>query len=379
MYRFASIYDSVEEWRSKMIYDSIVIGGGQAGLAAAYHLKRAGLRFVILEAGAQAAGSWPSYYESLKLFSPAAYSSLPGLPFPGKGNRYPSRDEVIDYLTGYAKHFDFPVVTNTRVETVEALANEFRVRVNTGEVYSARSVIAATGSFSRPHIPEIQDQPIFRGAVLHSSAFKRSAPYQGQRVIVVGAGNSAVQIAYELAQVARVTLATRAPVKFFPQHILGQDVHFWTWLTGEDNRPYKNGQRSIHVLDTGVYRSAIEAGQPDRRPMFTAFTESGVEWADGQTESVDAVILATGYQPNLGFLAGLHALDSDGQAQHNGGVSTTTPGLYYVGLDNQRAFSSATLRGVGRDAAYVIRHLRQWVREPAAATAKQCCALPVGS
>jgi putative flavoprotein involved in K+ transport len=100
-------------------YDAVVIGGGQAGLAAGYHLQRAGLRFVILEAGSEATGSWTRYYDSLKLFSPARYSSLPGLPFPGDPKRYPTRDEVVDYLRGYALHFHLPIMTNTRVERVE--------------------------------------------------------------------------------------------------------------------------------------------------------------------------------------------------------------------------------------------------------------------
>jgi putative flavoprotein involved in K+ transport len=134
-------------------YDAMVIGGGQAGLATGYHLQRDGLRFVILEAGSEATGSWTRYYDSLKLFSPARYSSLPGMPFPGDPERYPTRDEVVDYIRGYARYFHLPIVNNVRVERVEHHDTTFHVFTSQGQTLSARGVIAATGAFSRPALP----------------------------------------------------------------------------------------------------------------------------------------------------------------------------------------------------------------------------------
>src|SRR5688572_8908065 len=197
------------------LYDAIVIGAGQAGLATAWHLKRAALRFVILEADRQPGGSWPSYYDGLTLFSPARYSSLPGLSFPGDPDRYPRRDEVAAYLRDYAGRFDLPVICDAKVQHVERSDSAFVLHTAQGE-YRSRSLVAASGSFSAPHLPHLPGQDRFGGTILHSAAYRNPGPFQGKRVIVVGAANPAVQIAAELAGVATVTLATREPVRFVP-------------------------------------------------------------------------------------------------------------------------------------------------------------------
>jgi putative flavoprotein involved in K+ transport len=343
-------------------YDVLVIGGGQAGLAAGYHLQRAGLSFSILEGASEVGGSWPQYYDSLTLFSPVSRSSLPGLPFPGPFNHYPARDEVVAYLRQYAAHFHLPIITAAPVVQVERVASGFRVITSGGDVYQSRSLIAATGAFHRPYTPELPGQSDFSGQVLHAASYHNPMPFHGQRVVVVGAGNSAIQIGVELARVAHVTLATREPIRFRPQKLFGQDIHHWAWLLGLDRLPlgaWAARAGSVGVLDTGVYQAAIVAGQPPRRPMFTRFTATGVIWPNGSEETVDAVIYATGYRPNLDYMAGLGALDAEGQPFHRRGVSTTVPKLAYVGLSNQSTYASATLRGVGPDAAYVVRHLRQ--------------------
>jgi putative flavoprotein involved in K+ transport len=338
-------------------WDAIVIGSGQAGQATGYHLQKAGARFLILEAASEPGGSWPCYYDSLKLFSPARYSSLPGLPFPGDPDRYPLRDEVTDYLRGYAKHFRLPIVTNTRVSRVQRLDGHFDVETGQGPAYRSRSLVAATGSFHAPHVPQLPGQDVFRGEILHAAAYRGPEPYTGKRVIVVGAANSAVQIAAELAQRAHVTLATRGPVRFVPQRILGCDLHCWLQWTGLDYCSWLKDQ-STPVLDTGIYRRALRANKPEQRPMFQRFTETGVAWSDGTEERIDAVIFATGYRPNYPYLAELGALDQDGTPRHRKGVSTVVPGLYFVGLSGQRSFRSATLRGVGPDAAYVVGRMK---------------------
>ena len=174
------------------------------------------------------------------------------------------------------------------------------------------------------------------------------------------AGNSAIQIAVELARTAHVTLATRVPIRFLAQRPLGKDIHFWLRVTGLDDLP-SQGQMAARVLDTGVYERAIALGQPERRPMFVTFTQDGVHWADSGEQRVDTVLFATGYRPHLPELAELGVLDAGGGMLHRRGVSRTVPGLYAVGQSGQRNFASATLRGVGPDAAVVVRHLRRYL------------------
>jgi putative flavoprotein involved in K+ transport len=214
-------------------------------------------------------------------------------------------------------------------------------------------------------VPQLPGQDVFAGQVLHAATYRNPAPLVGQRVVVVGAGNSAIQIGVELAKTAHVTLATREPIRFRQQKLLGRDIHHWAWLLGLDRLPiglFAGQAAATGVLDTGVYRAAVAAGRPDRRPMFSHFTRTDVVWADRAEEAIDTVIYATGYRPNLDYLADLGALDVDGQPLHQRGISTAIPGLAYVGLSNQWTYASATLRGVGPDAAYVVRQLRRHLR-----------------
>lgn len=344
------------------IVDVLVIGAGQAGLASGYYLQRRGLTFQILEATPLIGGSWSRYYDSLTLFSPARYSALPGLPFPGDQDHYPHRDEVIDYLQTYATHFNLPIMINSQITTLRREMNMFYAELADGRLFQARSVIAATGSFNNPYIPVIPAQDIFSGRVLHAADYRNPTDFHGNHIVVVGAGNSAVQIAVELARVAYVTLATREPVRFVPQRILGKDFHFWTHLTGLDRTQWLS-DTNTPVLDSGRYRQALAAGKPMRRAMFDTFTPTGVRWSDGTEEPYDVVLFATGYRPQLSFLHKLGAHDSQGRIAQHRGRSTTVPGLYYVGVSKQRNFASATLRGVGPDAAVVARSLHRYLKQ----------------
>ncbi|NED94301.1 NAD(P)/FAD-dependent oxidoreductase [Phytoactinopolyspora alkaliphila] len=339
----------------------IIIGGGQSGLNTARAALEAGLRPVVLESGPRAVGSWPHYYDSLTLFSPVKYSSFPGAPFPGEPDEYPARDAVIAYLDSYARDLDVEIRTDTRVSAVtSSRKGGFQVHTEAGEEIAASGVVAASGSFANPYRPQVPGQDHFAGAVLHVAEYRNAQPYAGKRIVVVGAGNSAVQVAYELSGRASVTLATRAPVHFVAQRRLGKDLHYWLKTTRLDVLPRAWLVRiftSTPVLDTGIYRDALASGQLDRRPMFTRFDGDDVVWPDGSREKVDVVIYATGYRPNLGYLEGLGALDQTGMPRHHGGISTTHAGLVYAGLEFQRSFSSNTLRGVHRDAKYVVEPL----------------------
>jgi putative flavoprotein involved in K+ transport len=353
------------------VTDVVVIGAGQSGLAAARTLQAHGIHPVVLEAGPEPAGSWPRYYDSLALFSPARYSAIPGLEFPGGPDRYPHRDEVVAYLCRYAAILGADIRNHTPVTAVEAHDHAgFLVHTATGQAFPAAGVVAATGSFGNPYVPVLPGQDTFTGRLLHVAHYRGPRQYAGERIVVVGAGNSAVQVGYELAQAASVTLATRYPIIFHPQHREGRDLHYWLVTSGFDLLPpewlrHYLGDR--WVIDTGKYRHALETGLMDRRPMFTAFDTDGVVWADGTRERVDTVVFATGYRPHLDYLHPLGALDGGGMPRHSGGISATHPGLVYLGLEFQRSFSSNTLRGVHRDAEHVIPPLAAHVRNAPAA------------
>jgi putative flavoprotein involved in K+ transport len=342
----------------------VIIGGGQSGLAAAREAQLHGLRPLVLEAQERPAGSWPDYYDSLRLFSPARFSAMPDAPFPGDPDHYPSRDEVGDYLVRYAQQLDVEIRTSSTVTAVHARqGGGFLVRTAGGEEIEAAGLVAATGSFGNPHQPRLPGQDGFTGRILHSADFRAPAAFTGQRVVVVGGGNSAVQIAFDLAGVATTTIASRSPLQFVAQQPGGRDIHH-RLVAGFDDLPLEwlaPLLTSTLVLDPGAYSEALASGLLDRRPMFTAFEADAVLWADGSRERVDAVVFATGYRPDLGYLQSLGALQN-GIPKHVGGISTTHPGLAYTGLELQRSFASNTLRGVSRDAAHVMGPLTAHVR-----------------
>ena len=344
----------------------VVVGAGQSGLAAARALTELDVPVVVLEAGDRPAGSWPHYYDSLRLFSPAAFSSMPGRPFPGDPDRYPARDEVADYLEHQAAALSVEIQTNTRVARVRQEDREFVVVMADGWELPAAGIVAASGSFSNPYRPVFAGQASFTGQLLHVADYRNPLPYVGMRVLVVGAGDSAAQVANELAPLADVTLAVRHPLRFIPQRIAGKDVHHWLRETGFDSLPgawlSKISGGSL-ITDSVGFEQTLADGLLDVRPMFIALDGHQVVWSEHERERIDAIILATGYRPSLDYLRELGALDPCGGPLHAGGISTTHPGLVYVGLEHQRSFASNTLRGVSADAAAVIAPLAAWIRD----------------
>jgi len=344
----------------------IVVGGGQSGLAAARALRELRMPTVILEASDRPAGSWPRYYDSLRVFSPATYSAMPGMPFPGAPDRYPGRDEVADYLERYAAQLDVEIQVNTRVVTIRGDGRAFLVLTEDGRELAASGIVAASGSFSNPNRPRFQGEQAYSSELSHVADYHNPAPYADKRVIVVGAGDSAAQVANELAPLATVTIATRHPLRFIPQQLGGKDVHYWLRETGFDTLPavwLSMITGGSVITDSVGFERTLAEGHVDRRPMFTALDGGGVVWSDGEREPVDAIILATGYRPSLDYLRELGALDEHEAPRHVGGISSTHVGLVYVGLELQRSYASNTLRGVSEDARAVIAPLVAWIRD----------------
>ncbi|MEU3269970.1 NAD(P)/FAD-dependent oxidoreductase [Saccharomonospora sp. NPDC006951] len=341
----------------------IVIGAGQSGIAAAGALRERGLHPLVLTAGDEPAGAWPDYYDSLKVFTPAWFNALPGHPFPGDPLRYPHRDEVAGYLRSCAARLDCEIRTGQLVTEVTRQETGYRVLTAGGAELRALAVVAATGQFTNPHRPSLPALAGYTGSVLHSADYRGPEPFAGKRIVVVGAGNSAVQIAVELAQRARgaeVTLASRGPVHYATNEPVPGDSRFWPVLAAAAKLPLGRFLKpgSIPVIDTDGYRAAIDAGKPDRREMFTGASGSKLEWKGREPEDVDVVLLATGYRPALDYLRPLGTFGATGIPPHRGGLSRTHRGLAFVGLDYQRTILSATLHGAGADAAYVAKRLR---------------------
>lgn len=347
-----------------------MIGAGQSGLAAASALHELGVAAMVLEAGDHRAGSWPQYYDSLRLFSPAGFSSMPGMRFPGDPDHYPARDEVADYLDRYADTIGVEIQTRTRVMSVRRADRGFEIGTSDGRRLRAAGIVAASGSFSNPYRPPLRGQERFTGQLVHVAQYRNPAPFAGSRVIVVGAGDSAAQVANELAPVADVTIAARHPLRFIPQRIGGHDVHYWLRETGFDSLPAgwlsKISDGSV-ITDSVGFQETLADGLLDVRPMFTRLDGNEVVWGEDERERVDAIVLATGYRPSLDYLRNLGALDPIGAPLHVGGVSTTHLGLVYVGLEFERSFASNTLRGVSADAGAVAAPLAAWVHDAPAA------------
>ena len=179
------------------IYDVIVIGGGQSGLASAYYLRRHKFNYLVLDSQPQCGGAWNNVWESLALFSPAEHSSLPGWPMPASEYKFPLRSEVIDYLCRYEQRYSIPVKRSVKVERVTKENSFFSIETDTGS-YSAKTIISATGTHGHPIIPDVPGRAAFKGIQLHSSQYKNPQPYTGRKVLVVGEGNSGAQLVAEL-------------------------------------------------------------------------------------------------------------------------------------------------------------------------------------
>ncbi|PAX87767.1 pyridine nucleotide-disulfide oxidoreductase [Streptomyces albidoflavus] len=343
-----------------------VIGGGQAGLAAGYHLRRQGLDFVVLDADPAPGGSWQHMWESLHLFSPAEHSSLPGRLMPAQaGETYPDAGHVVDYLADYEKRYDLPIQHGTHVNAVRRDGESLLVEADTG-TWRARAVISATGTWSRPFLPAVPGRSAFAGRQLHTVNYRSPADFTGQRVVVVGSGNSGAQIAADLALDGRaeVTWATQRPPRFLADDIDGRalfDVATARRRALEAGRSDTGGVASLgDIVAVPPVRAARDAGLLPIKPMFSQLTADGVRWADDSHTAVDAVIWCTGFRPALAHLAPLNLRGPRGHIPTDGTRALDEPRLHLLGYGDWTGPASATLIGVGRparDAADEITHL----------------------
>ena len=349
--------------------DTVVIGAGQAGLSAGYHLAKRGLPFVILDADARIGDHWRERWDSLKLYSPARYDSLPGMRFPAPSFHWPTGREMADYLEAYARQLDLPVRSQTRVERVEPVDEGFIVSTLDGTRLAARQVIVATGPFRQPNVPAFAGELDPSILQLHSHEYRNPAQLHEGPVLVVGLSHSGADIAFEAAHAGHLTILsgkshgempirvtdTRRAAPGWPvvEFVFGHVLTLRTPM-GRKMRPEvrKGGGPLLRVRLGDLDRAGVErhdektVGARDGRPVL----------ADGTVLDVANVIWATGYRPDYAFVAA-PIVGDDGWPVEERGVSPTVPGLYFLGVPFQYAFSSMLVAGAGRDAKYVVERI----------------------
>ena len=347
-------------------FDTIVIGGGQAGLATGYYLKQQGHDFVILDAHARIGEAWRKRWDSLRLFTPARYNGLPGMPFPAPGHSLPSKDEVADYLEAYAARFALPVRTGVTVNRLSKQGDRFVVEAGNLR-FEAENVVVATGAYHIPRIPAFAAELDPAIVQMHSSQYKRPSQLRDGAVLVVGAANSGAEIALEVSRSHQTWLSGRHPgneptrpgsaadrlmtplIWFVFSHVLTVNTPMGRKAAAQlrsHGIPLAR-VRPDDLLAAGVERvHARTVGVRDRLPVL----------ADGRILDVANVIWCTGFSPGFEWID-LTIFGLDGEPIHERGVVASHSGLYFVGQFFQSAAISSLVGGVGRDAEYVAQHI----------------------
>jgi putative flavoprotein involved in K+ transport len=362
------------------LFETVIVGGGQAGLATGYHLARRGQSFVILDASARVGDAWRRRWDSLRLYSPASHDGLPGLPFPARHTSYPTTHEMADYLESYARHFDLPVRSGT---TVESLASDDgRYVVTAGaQTFEADNVVVATGVMQKPVVPSFAPELDPRITQLHSSDYRNLSQLQDGGVLVVGASHSGADIAYEAAakhhtilsgvdtgQIPASVETRRGRLGFRLLFFAGSHVLTMDTPMGRKMRPHiRHGgapllrYRRKDLLAAGVERTLCRTvGVRDGLPLLD----------DGRVVDVRNVVWCTGFRPDHSWIDVPHDVGEDGYPVQYRGVVDSAPGLYFVGMLFLHSFTSMLIAGAGRDAERVAKHIaarRRDARRPASA------------
>jgi putative flavoprotein involved in K+ transport len=334
--------------------ETVVIGGGQAGLAVGYHLSRQGREFVIVEAGHRLGDTWRSRWDSLRLFTPARFSHLPGLACPARHGRFHTKDEIADYLESYAAHFGIPVWLNHKVHELTKHAGRYLISAGERRIEAA-NVVVATGAFTAPYIPAFARQLSQAITQLHSTGYRNPDQLRAGAVLVVGAGSSGAEIALEVAQRHKTWLAGR-PTGHVP-FPLGDLAYRAMRRLSVDAWP----GRAIAGSQTGRGHSLVSVRPNDlaragiQRVPRVFGVEDGLPVVEGdEALRVQNVIWCTGFANDYRWIK-LPIFDADGRPVHHRGVVTAEPGLFFIGLPFQASVASHLVGGVGSDAAYLVK------------------------
>jgi len=349
--------------------DVIVIGAGQAGLAAGYYLKRSGARFAIFDAAERVGDSWRKRWDSLRLFTPARFTALPGLALPGAPQAFPSKNELADYLESYARKFELPLRLGVRVERISKTAEHFSLRTSAG-FFSAGQVVVAMGPYQNARVPGFArelDRDIFQ---LHSSEYRRPEQLPSGPVLVVGAGNSGAEIALDLTRAGRgpVVLAGRETghVPFAIDGLAARLLLSWLVLRVMfhhvltiSNPIGRRARRKLLGRAAPWIRSKpadLERARIRRAGRMVGVAGGLPQLEGGEMVRPQSVIWATGFERGFPWLD-LPGCSISGEPEHEAGIALKTPGLYFLGLDFLFSMSSSMLQGVGRDAKRVISEM----------------------
>ena len=347
-------------------YDAVVIGSGQAGLAAGYYLRAAGKRIVILESNARVGENWRSRWDSLHLFTPARHDGLPGWRFPAPGWSFPSKDEMGDYLEAYAQRFSLPVEVDTRVHDMHARDGHFVVSAE-DRTFEADNVVVASGGFESPSVPAFAGELDESIVQLHSIGYRNQTQLQPGGVLVVGAGNSGAEVAIESAAGHSTWLSGRHP-GHIPFRIEGTAsrlvlerlvLRFVFHRVLTTRTPM--GRRMKSKLTAGgsplirLKPKDIEAAGVETVPRVAGVRDGLPVLDDGRVMKVANVVWCTGFRPNFSWidLPGV----GEGIPAHDRGVVADAPGLYFLGLEFLYSLSSVMIHAADRDAHHVANHI----------------------
>lgn len=345
--------------------DVVVIGAGQSGLAVGYFLRRTGFSFTLLDSEPGPGGAWRHAWASLRLFSPAQWSSLPGWPMPPSGEEYPPATHVVEYLRRYEERYQLPVERPVEVMAVTSAPDGLVVHTNSGD-WKAGAVISATGTWRAPVIPNYPGLDSYKGMQVHSASYDSPQRFRGMRVLFVGGGNSAAQILAEVSLHAATFWAVKEPPLFLPDDVDGRVLfqratERWTAL--QAGRPVEaptGGLASIVMIPS--VREARSRGVFRHQKVISRFTSDGVIWSDNSEAVIDAIIWCTGFKPALRHLERLDVLQSDGRVEVLGTRAKSAERLWLVGYGEWAGFASATLIGVMRSARDTVREIEAYLK-----------------
>ena len=370
-------------------FDAVIVGAGPAGLACAAAMRAAEFNVTVFEKADNVGSAWRRHYDRLHLHSDRKHSGLPGMAMPPSYPQYPSRMQMVAYLESYAARFDIRPAFNTAISRIRRDGARWRAETARGSI-TAPVVVVATGIADAPYRPSWPGQDAYQGAVVHSSEYRNPAPYPGKRVLVVGFGNSGGEIALDLAEAGvDVALAVRGPVQILPRDLLGLPILTWAILyqrlparlvdlinapilrlavgsfeklglrrAAKGPRQMVDEDGRVPLIDVGTL-ARIRDGSIRIRGAIDRFVSDGVAFADATVEQFDAVILATGFQPDLRRLIP----DVEGVFDRRGmplrtGRATNAPGLYFCG---QTTSATGQLREIGLEAQRIAESARRYV------------------